>query len=122
MRRRFTFLGLAASTAIAVAAAAGMPVQASAQSTERQIRVVQPVAFCWHGAGWNGPGWYRCGSAQLYGYGWGGPRGWQGWPVPVARATAPPRRFVRVYQAAPVCGYEPASPYGIFGRFAPPVF
>jgi hypothetical protein len=38
--------------------------------------------YCWYPAGWRGPGWYWCGYAQSYGYGWGGGYGWRGWGVP----------------------------------------
>ncbi len=33
--------------------------------------------YCWYDGGWRGPGWYWCGYANRYGYGWGGPRGWE---------------------------------------------
>ena len=35
--------------------------------------------YCWYSHGWNGPGYYQCGSAWRRGYGWGGPYGWHGW-------------------------------------------
>ena len=35
--------------------------------------------YCWYGHGWNGPGYYQCGSAWRRGYGWGGPYGWHGY-------------------------------------------
>ncbi len=35
--------------------------------------------YCFYDNGWNGPGWYWCGSAYNDGYGWGGPSGWNGW-------------------------------------------
>jgi hypothetical protein len=36
-------------------------------------------SYCFYPTGWHGPGWYRCGYRLSYGYGWGGPAGWQGW-------------------------------------------
>jgi len=38
--------------------------------------------YCWYPNGWRGPGWYWCGYALRYGYGWGGGYGWRGWGVP----------------------------------------
>lgn len=35
--------------------------------------------YCWYEGGWNGRGWYLCGSATRRGYGWGGPHGWNAW-------------------------------------------
>lgn len=35
--------------------------------------------YCWYSAGWNGPGWYECGDQEIYGFGWGGAYGWNGW-------------------------------------------
>jgi len=36
--------------------------------------------YCFYDNGWNGPGWYWCGDyAYRYGYGWGGPVGWNNW-------------------------------------------
>lgn len=35
--------------------------------------------YCWYSGGWNGPGWYECGDQEIYGFGWGGPYGWNGW-------------------------------------------
>jgi hypothetical protein len=35
--------------------------------------------YCWYSGGWNGPGWYECGDQEIYGFGWGGAYGWNGW-------------------------------------------
>lgn len=35
--------------------------------------------YCWYSGGWNGPGWYECGDQGIYGFGWGGAYGWNGW-------------------------------------------
>jgi hypothetical protein len=35
--------------------------------------------YCWYSDGWNGPGWYECGDQEIYGFGWGGANGWNGW-------------------------------------------
>jgi hypothetical protein len=35
--------------------------------------------YCWYSGGWNGPGWYECGDQGIYGLGWGGAYGWNGW-------------------------------------------
>jgi hypothetical protein len=35
--------------------------------------------YCWYGAAWRGPGWYRCGYAWHRGLGWGGDSGWHSW-------------------------------------------
>lgn len=35
--------------------------------------------YCWYPNGWKGPGFYWCGYAGRYGYGWGGPAGWMGY-------------------------------------------
>lgn len=53
---------------------------------DQQVNPIEPAhyvwggrGYCWHDAGWNGPGWYRCGYAARNGKGWGGPQGWHGW-------------------------------------------
>jgi hypothetical protein len=38
--------------------------------------------YCWYDNGWNGAGWYVCGSAFLQGEGYGGPLGWSYWYFP----------------------------------------
>jgi len=35
--------------------------------------------YCFYFDAWNGPGWYRCGSAWRNGFGWGGEYGWNEW-------------------------------------------
>jgi hypothetical protein len=35
--------------------------------------------YCWYSDGWNGAGWYECGDQSIYGFGWGGAYGWNGW-------------------------------------------
>jgi hypothetical protein len=35
--------------------------------------------YCWYDNGWNGAGWYVCGSEKRRGSGWGGPDGWNSW-------------------------------------------
>jgi hypothetical protein len=39
--------------------------------------------YCWYEDGWNGAGWYQCGSVWQKGFGWGGPYGWHGWAAPM---------------------------------------
>lgn len=46
--------------------------------------------YCWYFDGWHGPGWYWCGYAFRTGLGWGGPRGFHSWRVPV-RGIGPGR-------------------------------
>ena len=48
-------------------------------SIEDAAYVYRGRRYCFYNNGWNGPGWYWCGSAYRRGYGWGGYRGWQGW-------------------------------------------
>ena len=93
--RRFT------SIAAAVALTAGAAISGSAQAAEAPYLNLKGVevgdsalpiekaqyywggqTYCWYPGGWRGPGWYWCGYAQSYGYGWGGGYGWRGWGVP----------------------------------------
>jgi hypothetical protein len=61
--------------------------------------------YCWYSGGWNGPGWYECGDQGIYGFGWGGTYGWNGWGGGVH--IQPPRyHAVGVYHSGrpPVVG------------------
>lgn len=119
----------AAPVAVPIQPGAEQPAAVGGQGRPRRAAATRPVPYCWHNSGWNGPGWYRCGSQDRVGYGWGGGPGWQGWPAPIARRVQPPRRQVRVavpaYVPAPSRApvYAPvASSARDVGRFAPPAF
>lgn len=81
------FSGLLSPLCQAIAQA-GMGFSAeTATSPWRPEQLIQRVQYftlggsdyCWYGDGWNGPGWYECGDQQIYGFGWGGASGWNGW-------------------------------------------
>lgn len=95
-----------------------------ARKTQPVRVVTKPVPYCWHAAGWNGPGWYRCGAAWSQGQGWGGGAGWNAWPVPVTNVAPPPRRRVVVVAPppAPVIVEPPFSTVRDVGRFSPPAY
>jgi hypothetical protein len=83
-------VALAASAALSGAQAApasylnlkGVEAGDSAPAIEKAQYYWGGQNYCWYPAGWRGPGWYWCGYAQTYGYGWGGGYGWRGWGVP----------------------------------------
>lgn len=62
--------------------------------------------YCFYPNGWRGPGYYRCGFAFRRGYGWGGPRGWQGW-------GGGPRRF---YDGGPRYEHRGGYGRGVYGH------
>ncbi len=93
MRRMMSItaaVALAASAALSGAQAApasylnlkGVEAGDSAPAIEKAQYYWGGQNYCWYPAGWRGPGWYWCGYAQTYGYGWGGGYGWRGWGVP----------------------------------------
>jgi hypothetical protein len=67
--------------------------------------------YCWYSGGWNGPGWYECGDQGIYGFGWGGAYGWNGWG---GGAHIQPHRYhgVGVHHAGrpPVVGDQLGDP------------
>ena len=67
-------------------AAQAAPISGALTDAAGMLNIVEQAQYvyggrrhCWYNNGWQGPGWYRCGYANRRGYGWGGPRGWNGW-------------------------------------------
>jgi hypothetical protein len=87
-------------------AAQAAPAGAAAGDAAQTLNVVDQVQYiygghnhCWYNSGWHGPGWYWCGYRWRRGYGWGGPRGWNGWvysgwgPAPGVVVVRPAGRY-----------------------------
>ncbi|HEY2177936.1 MAG TPA: hypothetical protein VGH15_05085 [Caulobacteraceae bacterium] len=95
-------LGLAGTASAAAPAGDGPPARlvvgvynpAEPVTLEQAQFVYGGRNYCWYPGGWHGPGYYWCGYAYRRGFGWGGPRGWNGWGNPGWRAHARWRNHV----------------------------
>ena len=82
-------VALAATAAMMLggnAEAASMSTPAAMRTAADSLKMTKNVQFiwdgrnyCWYDDGWNGPGWYWCGSYLVPGTGWGGGYGWHHW-------------------------------------------
>jgi hypothetical protein len=89
MRRLALAIALAGAFCAGLAffgGAQAAPIGPGLDNAAQTLDVVEKSAWvyggrrhCWYNRGWHGPGWYWCGYAWRRGYGWGGPRGWNGW-------------------------------------------
>jgi hypothetical protein len=74
---RFLALSALAMLSFVVANGAEAAVIGSALSSFGRSSPAQTVQFgganCYYAEGWNGRGWYQCGSEWNYGFGWIGP-------------------------------------------------
>src|SRR5271166_4999869 len=82
-------VALAAAAAVMLgghAEAASMSMPTAMRTAVDRLQMTENVQFvwgdhsyCWYDDGWNGPGWYWCGSYLARGTGWGGGYGWHHW-------------------------------------------
>ncbi len=82
-------VALAAAAAVTLggnAGAASISTPAATRTAVDSLKMTENVQFawgghdyCWYDDGWNGPGWYWCGSYLEPGIGWGGGYGWHHW-------------------------------------------
>jgi hypothetical protein len=57
-----------------------VPLEAGySEASVEDVHAFRGHDYCFYFDAWNGPGWYRCGSAWRNGFGWGGEYGWNEW-------------------------------------------